>query len=282
MMKHKIKRLIRFFSVLTALALITLSFAGCDKSAGNLQFRKTGNGFMVTHCFNKSGESVVRIPDELDGVPVVEVADFGVVNADQLITINIGKNVEKIGSWAFTNNQNLKEFTVDKDNRWFTAADGVLYSKDMKTILFYPPAKGVTGNETESVSFTIPDGVETIRSKAFYKCLKLNRIILPGSLKIIEEKAFCYDEALGNFTLPEGLLRIEKDAFSFCSKLTAIEIPSTVEYIGDFAFYNTQNIKSFIVNKPEESTADWGKKWYPTQNSDDLSNLVIEYSASGA
>ncbi|MEI6579575.1 MAG: leucine-rich repeat domain-containing protein [Eubacteriales bacterium] len=275
------KKSISFFAVISILVLIVFSFGGCDKSVGNLQYRSTSGGFMVTHCFNKSGETVIDIPAEINGKPVVEVADFGVVNADQAITIKICKNIKKIGKWAFTNNQNLKEFTVDKDNPWFTAADGVLYSKDMKTLLFYPPAKDVMGSEKELVSFDIPTGVETIRSKAFYKCGKLNKITIPAGVKMIEEKAFCYDEALGNFTLPEGLLKIEKDAFSFCSALTAAEIPSTVRYIGDFAFYNDQNIKSFKVNTTEEFTAKWGKKWYPTQNSDNLAGLIIEYSKPG-
>jgi hypothetical protein len=276
-MMKTMKNSISFFAAFNLLALILFSFGGCDKSVGNLQYRSTSGGLMVTHCFNKSGESIIDIPAEINGKAVVEVADFGVVNADQATTIKISKNIKKIGNWAFTNNQNLKEFTVDKENQWFADVDGVLYSKDMKTILFYPPAKGVKGVEKEQISFAISDGVETIRSKAFYKCIKLNKIIFPSSVKVIEEKAFCYDEALGNFTLPEGLLKIEKDAFSFCSALTAAEIPSTVQYIGDFAFYNDQNIKSFKVNTSKKKTAAWGKKWYPTQNSDDLAGLTIEY-----
>ncbi len=272
------KKTVSLSAAFALLALIVFSFGGCDKSVGNLQYRATGGGYMVTHCFNRSGETIADIPAEINGKPVTEVADFGIVNADQLVAVKISKNIRTIGTWAFTNNQNLKEFTVDKENQWFTAVDGVLYSKDMKAVLFYPAAKGVTGAENEHVSFAIPAGVETIRSKAFYKCGKLNEIIMPDSIITIEEKAFCYDEALNNFTLPKGLLRIEKDAFSFCSKLTSVEIPSTVEYIGDFAFYNDQNIKLFKVNKTEESTTGWGKKWYPTQNSDNLAGLVIEYS----
>jgi len=271
------KKAVSLCIIFTLLALIVFTLGGCDKTVGNLQYRVTAGGYMVTHCGDKTGETVADIPAEIGGKPVVEVDDFGIVNADQIVTIKISKNIKTIGDWAFTNNQNLKEFTVDKENEWFAAVDGVLYSKDMKTLLFYPPAKGVMGKKNEFISFTIPAGVETIRSKAFYKCGKLNEIILPDSIKSIEEKAFCYDETLGNFTLHDGLLRIEKDAFSFCSALTAAEIPSTVQYIGDFAFYNDQNIKSFKVNKTEKSTAGWGKKWFPTQNSDNLAGLTIEY-----
>ena len=68
----------------------------------------------------------------------------------------------------------------------------------MKTLLFYPLAKDVVdtkdenGNDIQISEYTIPDGVETIRTKAFYKCGKIAKLIIPDSVKNIEEKAF-YD-----------------------------------------------------------------------------------------
>jgi hypothetical protein len=51
----------------------------------------------------------------------------------------------KSARWAFTNNSGLTEFRVDEENAQFSAVDGVLFSKDMKTLLYYPSKKGVNG-----------------------------------------------------------------------------------------------------------------------------------------
>ncbi len=72
------------------------------------------------------------------------------------------------------------------------------------------------GNEVGLISYVIPEGVKTIRSKAFYKCYELKEISLPSTLKSIEEKAFFRCD-LKEILLPQGLEMIGKDAFAFCA-----------------------------------------------------------------
>jgi hypothetical protein len=79
----------------------------------------------------------------------------------------------------------------------------------MKTLLFYPPSGGVkiekdsNGKDVKTISYVIPEGIETIRTKAFYKCQELIEITLPTTLKSIEEKAF-FRCSITEIILPDG------------------------------------------------------------------------------
>ena len=87
---------------------------------------------------------------------------------------------------VFYGNTNMIAFYVDPANEYFVAVDGVLFTKDMKTLLSYPVGK------TNS-TYTIPNGVETINDTAFYwSFYYLTSVNMPSSIKNIEKNAFCY------------------------------------------------------------------------------------------
>lgn len=118
----------------------------------------------------------------------------------------IPKNITKIDSSApFATDV----ITVDKDNPSYTVVDGVLFTKDMKTLVNYPC------NLNPGTSYTVPDGVERIDRFAFAFC-NLQEIILPDSVKIISPNAFYgYSSDLISFpktyTQPEGAVFTQGD-----------------------------------------------------------------------
>lgn len=292
----------RFLGVLIVLCVLSpvVFAAGCEEIVFPTALGDTGLGYVVrngeVHIEDYTDSTIrdtVTIPDDVDGVPVTVISDFSVCNAETLRVINIGKNVREIGAWAMTNNQKLQAFNVSPENEYFTSIDGVIYTKDLETLVAYPPAKGVdisddnvVLDDSAGLSYTIPDGVRVIRSKAFYKCGYLEEINLPDSLEIIEEKAFHYCSAVKGFTLPEGLIEIGKDAFAYCwsEDFTELSIPASVERIGEYAMYNTNAIVTIYVNKTEsevaalEESGAWGRKWYPTNNGRERDGYELIYA----
>lgn len=281
------------FRKITALLLVfilSLSLAGCGEKIGlgNKEIKyAVENGEAIAKEFPTQSTIIeLKVADEIDGAPVTKIADFAACNLENIEKITIGKNVREIGDWAFENNQKLKEFEVDDDNPYFCDKDGVLFTKDMKTLLFYPLSKNaeeITEKDTEGkkvkktvIKYSIPDGVETIRTKAFYKCGSLTEITLPQSLKRIEEKAFFRCGSLQNVKLSENLEFIGKDAFGYCTSFTEITIPATVTEIGEYAFYNCTALKSIKVNN-KEPNLKLGKKWYSTDNGKEIDTLKIEW-----
>lgn len=273
----------KVIAVILAVLSALLCLSACGESQGSLKikYRIDGDKAIVTSVPDNVTMPEIVIPDEYDGKPVTGIDDFAVVNLENVTKITLGKNIEEIGLWAMENNKKLTAIEVDNENQFFCDVDGVLYSRDMKTLLFYPPARGVTdtadkdGNKIKSISYEIHEGVEVIRTKAFYRCQDLRSIRLPSTVKTIEEKAF-FRCSFTEITLPETLTFIGKDAFAYCTGLTEITIPDAVTEIGEYAFYNCTNLLSININSPENELT-LGEKWYPTNNGLDIKELVINY-----
>lgn len=77
-----------------------------------------------------------------------------------LAYVNIPSTVTSIGKGAFTACLSLKEFDVSASNKNYVEVDGVLFTKDLKTLIAYP-------NSKEDKTYTIPEGTETIDFRAF-------------------------------------------------------------------------------------------------------------------
>lgn len=276
----------RIIIALSLILLICFSFVSCggesiDLLSGDtsISYKTTDSEASVHVIPNKSTVTEVTIPDEYEGLPVTVINDFAGVNLEYVTKITIGKNVREISDWAFGNSRKITTFEVDDENPYLCDVDGVIYTKDMKVLLFYPPARNIEtskndkGEDISTITYEIPEGVETIRSKAFYKCYELTEITLPSTLKSIEEKAFfrCNLKAV---TLPENLTFIGKDAFAYCYGIQELTIPSSVAQIDEYAFYNCTAVKSLTM-LGKESDMTLGKKWFPTDNGRDLGELNI-------
>ena len=279
----------KLISIVALILCVCLVFSGCDSvttllngSDAKVEYKIENGEAHVKTVPNKSTVTEIVIPDEYEGAPVTKIADFSAANLEYVTKIYIGKNVNDIGNWSMTNNQHLTAFEVDENNPYYCDVDGVLYSKDMKTLIFYPPAKDLTeakDNDGKSIKvsqYTILDGVEIICSKAFYKCNALTKIDIPVSVKKIEEKAFFRCERVEVIKLPDVLEFIGKDAFSYCYGLKEINIPASVNEIGEYAFYNCTNAKTVNVDN-KESNIKLGEKWFPTDNGLDIKDLKINW-----
>ncbi len=266
------KNIIRIAALLLCICFL---FTGCDSlgafmgtESDTIEYKVENDEATVISVPNKATITEIVIPDEFEGVPVTEIANFAAVNLEYVTEIKIGKNVQEIGTWAFENNQKLQKFVVDEENSYFCSVDGVLYTKDMKTIVFFPPAK-----EGE---YTVADGVETVRTKAFYKCGKVTKVTLPDSVKAIEEKVFFRCGSLTEINAPASLELIGKDAFSYCTGITEINIPASIKQIDEYAFYNCTSLLTVNIDAVE-SDLTLGEKWYPTSNGLGIDGLVINW-----
>ena len=158
-----------------------------------------------------------------------------------LTKIDLNQGAEFVHTGILMDCPALTTITVDGkasgEGQGFKLVDGVLFSKDAKTLLAYPGA----GPET----YAIPDGTETIGYGAFYSG-SIRTVTLPSSLKTIGHYAFYNCMQLTAPSLPEGLTTIRTQAFGAqIYSLTAakdampkqkISIPASVESIGTGAF----------------------------------------------
>lgn len=96
-------------------------------------------------------------------------------------------------------------------------------------------------------------------------CTSLKKIILPTSLRNIDEACFAGCTSLNEiFKIPANVETIGYNSFSVCSSLTRIEIPASVTTIDKTAFFGCSSLREIVIDKPQDSIADapwtWNKK----------------------
>lgn len=205
-------------------------------------------------------------PDE--SKPVAAVGDFTVVSDEYVEFINIGKDVRYIADSAFYYCKQLKAVFVDDENPYYCDVDGVLYTKDMKTLVLHPIMNGqwkVEQGLTDTAdTFDIPEGVENVGNFSFYKNHDLVHLTFPSTLKTIGDMAFFSCGNMWTVWLPEGLLSIGADAFSYCGSISPVMyIPSTVTDIDDYAFFSCGGIKTMYMGAESEDGITFGESWLP-------------------
>ena len=98
-------------------------------------------------------------------------------------------------------------------------------------------------------SVVIPSSVKVIQELAFSSCESLENVTLPEELFYIGKKAFSDCVSLKMVTLPEKLFAIEEDAFSNTG-LTSVTLPKGLEYL-DRAFRECNNLAE--INIPDDA-----------------------------
>ena len=142
----------------------------------------------------------------------------------------------KISSWNPNQGAGITTVTVPK-----TVEEIVRLQGYMQSILFAEGSrlKTIADNAFQNIACTeiiLPESVETIGMKAFYRCPNLTTVNIPGKVKAIGESTFESCSALKTVTLPTGLETIGTKAFYRCLELTAVTIPGKVKAIGESAF----------------------------------------------
>lgn len=222
--------------------------------SGDFTYTVDDDGFAhITDC--SSTEDEIVVPDTIDGITVAEIEAKAFLEM-HIKKITIPASVTYISAEnPFASLLQLQEIFVDEANKNYVSVDGVLYSKDMKTLICYPAAK--KGN-----SFNIPDGVEELGIAAV-SSTALKEIVLPESVKLFNRHCFSFNESLTcvdmsktsvedipvmtfaacssltDVKFSESTLYIELAAFISCKSLAEIELPSQLNYIGQSAFQDT-------------------------------------------
>ena len=122
-------------------------------------------------------------------------------------------------------------------NKSLKTVDGILYTKDGKTLILCPPQK--TGR------VEIAEGTETIHQSAFKNC-RINGVKFPESMRRIESSAFCWCRNLKVVEMNDGLEYILDTAFYSCRKLKKVKFSKKLKKISYGAFYTT-NLKKITL-----------------------------------
>ena len=174
------------------------------------------------YCTQASDIESVTLPDSLT---TIEKNAF--YNCEKLKSVTIPPNVSSIGLAAFVeglSESSLTEIKVDPENPYFSEKDGVVFSKDGTKLIVFPSGR--------SGDYQIPDGTVSVGDYAFYYCVNVSSITVPGSVRSLGEGAFGNCSSLTKTVLNEGLEEIGEYAFQSSSGIRDIIIPASVKSVG--------------------------------------------------
>lgn len=174
-------------------------------------------------------ESII-IPDS-----VRTIEDQAFLSCVNLTSLNIPKSVETIGG-SLTDGSAVTGIDVDPDNKFLCSVDGVIFSKDRKTLIQYPAGK-------EDEEYTIPDGVEILGYESMSRNDNLKKVNIPESVYLMDTRVFYMDRNILSMTVPSKVTVLTA-TFNACTSLETVTLPKGIEKItgGTFADNNLKTV----------------------------------------
>ena len=160
--------------------------------------------------------------------------------------ISIPANVETLNegdnSQPFKFCESLVSIEVDPDNRNYKSEEGVLFSKDGKTLIAYPGSR-------VGESYQIQEGVEKLGDYAFCKAQNLQEVTLGEDVEEIGAFCFAVMPALVNINFNEKVRVLGMGAFRANESLEEITLPDSVEELGIATFTDCGSLSRVTIGK---------------------------------
>ncbi len=189
-----------------------------------------------------SGSVITNHTEEINVEEIPEFESYSKVSSNTVhaLTANESENEHKELQDDDLPNHTVSEIAVSENNPYFTAHDGILYSKDMKTLIGCPPAKDIK-------ELTLPEQTTTINDYAFYDCRSLEKAVIPDNIETINLGTFAFCINLKSIEFPESINAVTGYTCYKCQSLSDVKFKGTLEKIGINAFQECTSLKSFDI-----------------------------------
>lgn len=177
-----------------------------------------------------------------DNVKVVPT--YGFKNCSELRFATLSNSIIEIGDEAFADCAMLSYIEIPKsvDKAYGSAFVGTTITEPIHNdhLFIYLPKENAQ-------KYSIPDGIKTIASRAFFDNDQLTSVTIPNSVTTICDYAFERASGLKSLTIPNSVTKIGKNAFRFCSKITSFTLPNSITTIESETFMGCASLKSIVI-----------------------------------
>ena len=161
------------------------AFEGCNKLC-KVKLSENLTQIQYNTFYGCGKLSSITLPLSLE---YIGTGAFG--NCKELTKIHIPRNVQHVSAHFIILSPAIGYISVDKDNKYFTEKDGVLYDKSMSTLIRCP--EFYTDNYID-----VPETVSRIKAGAFSNCTYISDIYVLNKDAEIEELEY------GSFIFPKN------------------------------------------------------------------------------
>lgn len=259
----------------------------------------------------------LTIPDTLDGYTVVAIGSSAFAKNTYLQSVVIPDTVTVIQESAFAECTNLSqihlsdnlEYMYDSAFGYCNSLNNVCIPKTLVECYSKDFFKGGGGPFRDCINLkniSFEEGITNIPKKLFYRCTGIEKINIPDTVIMIDDRAFKECTSLKNIQLSNNLTTIGQEAFNGCTSLEKVVIPNSVTTIkgaaflacsklsdvtlsknllslGGYAFGDCDSLESIEIPKSIETTTEeyyiqyiYGYQWGVFIACDNLKEIIFE------
>ena len=184
----------------------------------------------------------------IDGELMSAGENLDIISSDGFLTIP--ENVTKIGDGAFSGVEGLKTVIIPGTVKEI-GANAFAYNKTLEKVIMQDGVESIGihafDNAINLKDVNFPNSLKEIGIMAFKKT-NMQKIEIPGNVKII--KPFCFFDcaSLNQIILNEGTQKLDTNCFGN-TIITKINMPSTITNIEGTAFYGCNKLENIDVSK---------------------------------
>ena len=180
-------------------------------------------------------DSTYNVPE---GVEYINA--YAIISNKYLKKISLPSTLKTLEPTGIQSIGNLESISINKNNKYYTIENDVLYNKDKTKLVL------VMQNKTGK--YVMPSSVAEIEKNAFYRS-KLSEVIINNKITELPNFAFGYCSNLTNLYIPSSVINIGSYAISYTG-LTDLIIPSSVKNLDVAAITSNYYLENIVVLNP--------------------------------
>jgi hypothetical protein len=233
------------------------AFRGCGSLSG---LKLPGS---LTNIEYSAFQDCCRLTELLVPGSVATIGDYAFENCCSLTNVSLSANLASIGPGAFQSCVGLSSLAlprnvvtiaggfvvgcsglatiaVDPLNPAYASAEGVLFDKNLTTLVAYPAGRAAG-------SYTIPSSVTNVGDFAFSDCARLGSITIPNGVLSLGLSAFSGCTGLAGVAIPNTVTTMGADLFSGCTSLTQLTLSASAATIQGFDFAQCYGLTNVVI-----------------------------------
>lgn len=204
----------------------------------------------------KGDEEIVDIPEEYNGKKITVIGNLSFEYKGVVREIHFPKTITEIRTNAFFGCVKCEKYVVSPENETYSSEDGIIYSKDMKTLCFCPEFY-------QAETFVVKDGITEIGQYAFrfhknygasssgnYGYSLIKHIEFPNTLTKINSAAFS-GTRIEEFIFPDSVSQVASNILSDNSVYKKIHIGAGMK-AESCSSWNSSTLKEITVSDGNE------------------------------